>query len=63
MLFVVHATENGSAVQVVLQQAHKILGRLEMGHEEWQGFRKVMGSGVVGASLDGISVRMIDETR
>lgn len=61
MLFVVHAFATGGLVSVILQSGHRILGRLEMEPEEWRGFRRLLGSGVVGASTDNVNMRLIDE--
>lgn len=61
MLFVVHATVVESRVNVAVQYENLILGNLTMPPHVWRGLRRLLGSGVVGASTDGVTMRLIDE--
>lgn len=64
MLFVVHAEANLSGgVDVLIQHENNILGRLMMSTIVWRGLRRLLGSGVVGASTDGVSMRLIDSVQ
>jgi hypothetical protein len=64
MLFVVHAEANSSGgVDVLIQHENNILGRLMMSMIVWRGLRRLLGSGVVGASTDGVSMRLIDSVQ
>lgn len=64
MLFVVHAEANrAGGVDVLIQHENNILGRLVMNAMVWRGLRRLLGSGVVGASSDGVSMRLIDSVQ